>query len=360
MASTAIMIGGLGATSLSDRFMCEALGGAFAGNDWERQSVTWPAQAGPMLGRVSMGESVAVGTDNMLKAIKATYKKDPEDPITVFGMSEGSAVVDEVMRALANDPTAPPSGKLNFIVAGDANHRQAGFIPHTYGGYKFQPPAQTPYDLTVLTYEYDGWADWPDDPWNLLAARNALAGALMNHNETYFVDLSELKADQTLKPIVKRNASGGFTTYYLIPTETLPLVVMNPRLAPREEELKRKIDAAYSRNDGTAPGATGSSEPPTSVPGNPTGDEPIGNLFTNRINRIRERAADTLAARKAERESNADARAARWAEQRERAADTLAARKAERESNADARAARRAEQRASTADARAARRAGRH
>ena len=108
MADTAIVIGGLGAKSLSDRLMAEALGGAFGGDDWERQSVSWPAQAGPILGLVSMGESVAVGTKNMLKAIKTTYQVNPEDPITVFGMSEGSAVVDEVMRALANDPTAPP------------------------------------------------------------------------------------------------------------------------------------------------------------------------------------------------------------------------------------------------------------
>ena len=211
----------------------------------------------------------------------------------------------------------------------------------------------------MLTYEYDGWADWPDDPLNLLAARNALAGALMNHSETYFVDLSALKADENLKPIVKKNASGGLTTYYLIPTTTLPLVVMNPRLAPRAEELKRQIDAAYRRNDGTAPGATGTSEPPISVPANPTADEPIGNLFTNRINRVRERAADTLAANQAERESNAAARAARRAEQRESTANVRAANQAERESNAAARAARRAEQRESTANVRAANQAER-
>ena len=258
MASTALVIGGLGATTLSDNFMKLALGNKFTGIDpatgtpWKREAISWPAQAGPLLGQVSMGESVAVGTANLLNAIRTTYNATGE-AITVFGMSEGSAVVDEVMRALANDPSAPPSSALKFIVAGDANQRQAGFIPHTYGGYKFQPPAQTPYNLTVVTYEYDGWSDWPDRVWNFVAARNALAGALLLHNKSYFIDLSTVQAANVT---TKQNSSGGVTTYYLIPTDTLPLVLMNPRLAPREEQLKKKIDAAYSRNDAPKAGST--------------------------------------------------------------------------------------------------------
>ncbi len=267
MAATAIIVGGLGATQLSDSFMKQALGGKFDGTDpvsgttWQREDVMWPAQAGPILGKIPMGQSVSVGTQNMLDMIKTAYAQTG-GAITVFGMSEGSAVVDEVMRALLSDSTAPPPSAVNFIVAGDANHRQAGFIPHTYGGYKFQRPAVTPYNLTVVTYEYDGWSDWPDNLWNWTAARNALAGALLLHNKSYYVDLSTVPVENVT---TKRNESGGYTTYYLVPTETLPLVLMIPRLAPREEELKKKVDAAYGRNNQVKAGVVAAVAPPSSA-----------------------------------------------------------------------------------------------
>jgi hypothetical protein len=45
------------------------------------------------------------------------------------------------------------------------------------------------------------------------------------------------------------NAKGGVTKSYLVPTKTLPLVALNPRLKAQEATLRKQIDAAYIRND---------------------------------------------------------------------------------------------------------------
>ena len=45
------------------------------------------------------------------------------------------------------------------------------------------------------------------------------------------------------------NSLGGVTTSYLVPTPTLPLVMLNPKLKAKEAQLRKTIDAGYSRND---------------------------------------------------------------------------------------------------------------
>ncbi len=38
---------------------------------------------------------------------------------------------------------------------------------------------ETPYDTTEIVHEYDGYSDFPDNPLNLLADLNALAGGVI-------------------------------------------------------------------------------------------------------------------------------------------------------------------------------------
>ncbi|HEY7052264.1 MAG TPA: PE-PPE domain-containing protein [Mycobacterium sp.] len=279
LGSTALMVSGIGQSTLPDITMSMALDGKYDGIDpasgtpWVRKSVYWPARDKTLFGFSVLGASVAVGTANLLQAIKDTYNasgqagngaaRSSTDPITVIGISAGTIVVDEVMRQLANDPTAPPPSAIKFVVLADASQKHAGQAPSNskwdpfskMSGYTFKPPPVTSYDLTVVTYEYDGWADFPDRWWNGLAVANAMAGALILHPATWLVDLSTVPASDIK---VTTNASGGTTTSYLVEPKTLPLVIMNPRLAPREAELKAKIDAAYSRNDPKPPNSSSS------------------------------------------------------------------------------------------------------
>jgi hypothetical protein len=113
MASTAFMVGGMNQSTLDDFTMSLALNGKYTGIDpvsktpWQRVSVYWPAQVAPYWGTISLAQSVAEGTANLLADIKTAYTSAPGDPITVIGTSAGTLVVDEAMRALANNP--PPA-----------------------------------------------------------------------------------------------------------------------------------------------------------------------------------------------------------------------------------------------------------
>jgi hypothetical protein len=135
-------------------------------------------------------------------------------------------------------------------------------------------PVESKYNVTVVTGQYDGYADPPDRPTNLLAVANAIAGSQLVHIPSMLAPLSAVPASNIT---TTTNAKGGVTKSYLVPTKTLPLVVLNPRLKAQEASLRKQIDAAYIRNDpkktpaatlaGPAPAPADSVAPP---PANPT------------------------------------------------------------------------------------------
>jgi hypothetical protein len=242
-AGTALVVGGVGQPTLPDWVMSNLLGGRFV--DDVREDIYWPAEAKPFTpGSRTLGQSVAVGTDNLYAAILSS-----EEPITVVGMSGGSLVVDETLRRLLANPDAAPSpDSVTFVIIADSSRQQ--FINRTkYSSrldYTYQPAPETQYDIIVVTGEYDGFADFPDRWWNFTAVLNAYAGVLTEHIPTAFADLDNVP----LKNItVTVNSVGGTTTHYLVPAATLPLVKLFPHLKGREEALKRQIDSAYKRND---------------------------------------------------------------------------------------------------------------
>ena len=261
MAATVLMVGGLGQSTLDDATMRRALNGTFTGTDpesgtpWRRVNVSWPANAAPLWGITNLAYSVDVGTNNLVAAIK-NADSTTDAPITVVGTSAGSLVVDEAMRVLANDPTWHPRNAINYVVLADSTQKLAGTTPpawnpfDTLSGYTYKAPPVTPYDLTVVSYEYDGFAEFPDRWWNLYAVSNAVVGGVLLHYQTWLVgpNLDTMSAVKT----VTRNSMNGLTTTYVVQSETLPLVQLFPQLAPMEDWLKEQIDAGYSRNDRTA------------------------------------------------------------------------------------------------------------
>ena len=242
-AGTALVVGGVGQPTVPDWVMKELLNDRFV-ND-TRHDIYWPAQAKPFTtGSYTLGQSVAIGVDNLLAEISAAT-----EPITVVGMSGGSLVVDDTMRRLLEDPsTAPGVDDITFVIIADSSRQS--FINRTkYSSrldYTYQPAPETQYDVVVVTGEYDGFADFPDRWWNFTAVLNAYAGVLTEHIPTAFADLDAVPLENVT---ITYNSVGGKTTHYLVPASTLPLVKLFPGLKSREEELKRQIDAAYKRND---------------------------------------------------------------------------------------------------------------
>ena len=191
-----------------------------------------------------------------------------DGPQIAIGVSGGTFVVNEVMRRLAEDsnPDKPTPQDISFVIIGDG---ERGIIPAVvpftgpdlpYIAYTTQPIPVTPYDAIVVKGEYDGLADWPDRPWNLLAVANALIGSPATdygqiHWDSIWVDLDTIRAQNVTTEV---NAAGGTTTTYLVTTAQLPILsplreqgVPEQMITLLSSVLKPIIDFGYTRNDPT-------------------------------------------------------------------------------------------------------------
>ncbi len=246
-ANKALMVNGMGAGNLSEIAMAAILNGAF--KNYSRENIPWPQQAGPVTGKtdMSLSQSVNKGADNLDVALKAALAQlQPGEHVTLVGLSAGALVVDEELKRLVASSSAPDQSKLNVVVVADSS--RSLFNKNRYDKnlkYQYTTPVPTKYDTVVVTAEYDGYSDFPDRP-NALAVANAIAGSQLVHIPSMFTNLSKVPAGNVTKTT---NSLGGVTTSYLVPTPTLPLVMLNPKLKPQEAKLRKKIDAGYSRND---------------------------------------------------------------------------------------------------------------
>ena len=270
LTATVMAMGGLGYETIETDLIKRVLGGRYA-NEEKLVGLPWPGEMTPFNGTLTLDESVAVGVDNMDAAIRAT-----PGPKIVAGASGSTLAVNEMMRRLANDPTAPPKEELSFVVLGDADRgvlRQFRGVTLPLLDHTVQPIPVTQYDVLVVAGEYDGIGDWPDRPWNVLAVINALAGSgLLQqvihedivdalkleafgsvHYDTMFADLTQVPEENITTAV---NQLGGVTTTYLVPTADLPMLrpltamgVPQNVVDGLEMGLRPIVDAGYARND---------------------------------------------------------------------------------------------------------------
>ncbi|QZT65111.1 PE-PPE domain-containing protein [Mycolicibacterium austroafricanum] len=248
-AATALIVGGKGRyAELTDEEMATAFGGYFAGYD-DRISVPFPGSA-------NFGYSVQVGADNLYDAVYATPGRK-----TIGGVSQGAPAVDEVLRRLMDDPDPPAPEELDAVM-----YAYPSPILFRYGGMEYRPLPETPYDILIVKAEYDGIADWPDNPANLLAVVNALMGAGQLHVPAAFTDLSDVPSEYIT---TTTNQKGGTTTSILIPTRILPLLKpladkgSDDAVRSLDSILRPIVDSAYDRPRVTPLGvATSTAERP--------------------------------------------------------------------------------------------------
>ncbi|MFL6086172.1 MAG: PE-PPE domain-containing protein [Mycobacterium sp.] len=196
----------------------------------------------------------------------------------VLGFSLGSVVAS----AYLNSHTPPPG--VTFILLGDTsnpNGRLAaiGLLALFGGGI----PPNTPDPVTIISRQYDGWADWPDNifaPGYLLAVMNAVEGGNTIHNDYTEASLLNNPANVTW--------TQGNITYELVPTQHLPINqgwrnIGLGFVADALDAIERStIDAAYTTrpNPTAAQLAASTSEQakipsPVQIPGPP---EPVATL----------------------------------------------------------------------------------
>ncbi len=190
--------------------------------------IDYPATAGPLWGlsALNANQSIATGQQGLNTAIMAQNGQTT----VVVGLSMGSMVLDAEERYLATDPNAPPPGSLTFVEFSDPNRGVASLFPvGTYIPVIGLTVANIPvsqYNTVVVFAQYDGWANPPDRPWDVVADLSALMGALYVQPSTGFTIHTQTAfsapADAVLESTTT-NARGGTTTTYIVPTQQLPL-----------------------------------------------------------------------------------------------------------------------------------------
>lgn len=232
-AETRIAVNGAKPSLLSNKSLAEwHTSELIIGAKWAPAStvvgIDYPATAGPPWGlnAVDANTSIATGQQRLNTAILA----QDGQPTVVVGLSMGSTVIDAEQRFLATDPNAPPPSSLSFVEFSDPNRGIATLFPvGTFVpvfGFTIANIPVSQYNTVVVFGQYDGWANFPDRPWNLVADLNAVMGALYIQPSTGFTihtgTAFSAPADAVLESTTT-NARGGTTTTYMVPTPQLPL-----------------------------------------------------------------------------------------------------------------------------------------
>lgn len=165
--------------------------------------------------------------------------------VVFYGTSQSASIQTIEMEYLASLPAdeQPSPDRLAFVDYGDPDVPNGGMLarfdypgvpataPYDFPGNVTLPslgitflgptPADTPYHNVIYTGEYDGFADFPRYPADILADLNALWGTIYVHAGGSFKPASFIDAG-----FIWPTSPGydGNTTYILVPVHNLPLL----------------------------------------------------------------------------------------------------------------------------------------
>ena len=179
-----------------------------------------------------------------------------QNPLVVFGYSQSASISSAVMRELAGQGV--PSNDVHFVLIGDPDNPAGGSEVATsdLSPQYLMANVATPNDLyptDVYTHEYDGVADFPKYPINLLSDLNAALGFIYEHG-TYLSLTPEQISDAIQLPTT---AADTMANYYIIPEESLPLldplrlipIIGQPLYDLLEPDTKILVDLGYGSID---------------------------------------------------------------------------------------------------------------
>lgn len=189
-----------------------------------------PEELYPITGVKSLplNQSVALGLTILSKELDSQLAI-PGNSVTVFGYSQSAIIASLYMRQLAAVGNPVPVSDLNFVLVGNEMNPNGGLLARFpdftllnlglifYGA----TPSDTPYDVAIYTREYDGFADFPRYPLNIISGLNAMFGIATVHTE--YLDLPPEAIDNAIQLQTSPGYTGN-TRYYMIETEELPLL----------------------------------------------------------------------------------------------------------------------------------------
>lgn len=225
---------------------------------YDAQFLVTPSKLFPITGPTSLtfDASIAEGMQRLNTAIMNLHAAGKDT--VVFGLSQSSTVATLEMRYLQSLPAAlrPGTDELSFVLVANPNRPDGGLLSRFTGlsipfmGFTFNgaTPANV-YPTVDYAIQYDGAADFPQYPLNLLATANALAGFAYIH-PSY-----SLSAAQFASGIVQPVSPGSLTDYILIPTRDLPLLnplravpfIGNPLADLIQPDLRVLVELGYDR-----------------------------------------------------------------------------------------------------------------
>lgn len=273
--TTALIMGGTGTPVPPQDYIDGAVGRyitpGFGAPDAAVGVIT-PEQFWPVNGNLTFDQSVAKGVTSLNGCIGATRDCISTTPVpggttrfVVFGYSQSVRVATIEKRNLIADPMPTTSPSVSFFLIGNPNRPNGGILER-FNLFNLNPTipilgvtfdgatptnscdanGQNCQNPTIdVARQYAGWEDFPENPVNVLADANAIAGIVYLHGD-YF--------SSSVNPALYQGTMGD-TNYYLSPTGLVPILmplqqigIPEPILDAINEPTKVMIEWAYNRN----------------------------------------------------------------------------------------------------------------
>lgn len=174
--------------------------------------------------------------------------------MVVFGHSLGAVVSSYWLANYASGSGISPTN-LSFVFIGNSVHKYGGALGPESGaewanwfGAGVTAPDNTPYTVTDVIRQYDGWADWPTGTGNLQADFNALAGQNSVHASYQNTNPNPSAAGNvSYTPTV--GGSPGKITYVWAMTQPVPILGTTwvTPISAMDQTLRPTIESGYSR-----------------------------------------------------------------------------------------------------------------
>jgi hypothetical protein len=169
--------------------------------------------------------------------------------VLAFGHSDGARVINLWLATYGLTSTLSPS-EASFLMMGDSVNKIGGALYDAAANNTV--PDATPYTVTNFIRQYDGWADFPQDPTVEIAVQNAMVGANTVHTDYYGV----APTDVANRTHVVGHISYIWSPTYPVATAQTPLLLSSyissipglPSLYSSQDQHDRPlIEAGYSR-----------------------------------------------------------------------------------------------------------------
>jgi hypothetical protein len=189
------------------------------------QALSMPAGEYPDSGIKDLQQNISIARGVTILNNAIQQQLAAGNTVNVLGYSQGANTASLEMQML--DPSGTPSSlPINFVLLGNSMNPNGGWDARFPGlklptlGFSTLGPAPTnDFPTKVYTLEYDGWADFPQYPIDVFSDLNALVGMATVHT-----GYANLTPTQINSAVVLPTQGPTTTTYYMIPTEKLPLL----------------------------------------------------------------------------------------------------------------------------------------